>query len=181
MHPYVLHYSGSILNMSALNPRSESREKANETEMFWTNHRSLPAYLQWTEPAQRRSSTQTAETSFWLPGAFHSSTPAIYTRHTDWRWKGTWVTLSNCTQISHCVSDQLPAPITSGVEPWEAGINWLSWNSSTVRELRCSFKQIPSFNSDCSGKTARWEHRTLLIGAPWWNDETKFSQEADMS
>ena len=36
-------------------------------------------YLQQTGPAETARSTQTAETSFWLPGAFHSSPPAIYT------------------------------------------------------------------------------------------------------
>lgn len=80
MPSYTLRHTGSALNISALN-RWERLEKS-EAEMFCRNHHSPPAYLQQPEPAQRRSSTQTADTSFWLPGAFHSSTPAIYTRRT---------------------------------------------------------------------------------------------------
>lgn len=52
------------------------------------------------------------------------------------------VTLSNCTQISHCVSDQLPVPINSGIEQGEAGIYWLSRNSGTLEEVRCRFQQV---------------------------------------
>lgn len=42
-----------------------------------THTHTPPPYLQQTESAQQASSTQRAETSFWLPGAFHSS-PRLY-------------------------------------------------------------------------------------------------------
>ena len=56
-------------------------------------------YLQMTEPGETASSTQSPETSFWLPGAFWSSPPAIYTAAAEGQ------------RADHCESEQLPAPI----------------------------------------------------------------------
>lgn len=72
----------------------------------------LPPYLQQTGPAETASSTRTPETSFWLPGAFLSSIPH-YIYCSGWRSEGMpgEVGRSNCTHISHCVSEQLPGPI----------------------------------------------------------------------
>lgn len=59
-----------------------------------------PPYLQQTGSAETARSTQTAETSFWLPGALPSSPPAIYTapaegqRACQWTWRSATATIS---------------------------------------------------------------------------------------
>lgn len=65
------------------------------------------SYLRPTASAGRAGRTQTARhTSFWLPGAFPSSPPALYTRRSRLKVRGragSWaaVTLGNCTHTSH--------------------------------------------------------------------------------
>lgn len=73
------------------------------------------------------------------------------------------VTLRNCIQISHCVSEQLSALIKSGIEQREAGIYWLSWNSGALKEVRCGFKQVQSFHSNGSGKLVGSKPRSCLL------------------
>lgn len=69
-----------------------------------------PPYLQQTGPAETASSRQTAETSFWLPGAFPSSPPAIYTalaegqRACQWRWRSATAAMSAIVCQDSCLA-----------------------------------------------------------------------------
>lgn len=49
------------------------------TDKYFTQTLRPPPYLQQTGPAETPGSTHTPATSFWLPGAFSTSAPAIYT------------------------------------------------------------------------------------------------------
>lgn len=85
------------------------------------------SYLRPIASAGRAGSRQTArQTSFWLPGAFPSSTPALYTcrRRLKVRGRGGgWaaVTLGNCTHTSHQRVGAAARP-DQGEEGREAGI-----------------------------------------------------------
>lgn len=88
----------------------------------------LPSTLPAADRVSRESKQHTDSRDFILAAGGLPLIPPGYIYRCGWRSEGmpVVVTLSYCTHVSHCVSEQLPVPIMNVEEQREAGRKWLT-------------------------------------------------------